>query len=367
METAGEKVNSLRFSRDYLYLAVGTSLGYRLYTFQPTTLVLKVAVTNGVKLIIPCSNGNIISYIENSSNTECEPEKEARKEYLVIYNHLKNTQVAKLRFSKEVLDIRYMKSTLIIVQSYSVKIVKMDDYKNPTIIKTAENLYGAIGITFCAETKTDESQLIACPGSESDADVFVIDIKDDTRYCFFPGYATYQYVVTALELNSQGTLLASATTEGKNIDIFDVQDRSKLYSFSRGMFPKHIDYLSFQQNDQELIVSSLDGAVHLFYLLTDQEIKEQQEGNTFFKAAFDFAFSKPSEVKFKINREQTEVNFEDNKKCISCKLEKNLIMTVSNSGYLYLGSYKEENEEAIIEEAVDYLSKYPKHTQSYLD
>lgn len=275
-------------------------------------------------------------------------------------------------------------ASLIIVQPYSVKIIKMGDYKNPTIIETAENLYGAIGITFWAETETDDSksaQLIACPGTESDADVFVIDIKDDARYCFFPGYAAYQYVVTALELNSQGTLIASATTEGKNIDIFDVQGRSKLYSLTRGMFPKHIDYLSFQQNDQELIVSSLDGTVHLFYLLTDQEIKERQEGNSFFKAAFNLAFSKPSEVKFKINREQTEINFgknwfdpaslilnlEDSKRCISCKLEKNLVVTVSTSGYLYLGSYKEEDEEATIEEAVDYLSKYPKHTQSYLD
>mmetsp|Transcript_2513 Transcript_2513/g.2360 ORF Transcript_2513/g.2360 Transcript_2513/m.2360 type:complete len:319 (+) Transcript_2513:42-998(+) len=318
MEAAVEKVNSLRLSKDSKYLVAGTSWGYRVYTLRPTKLILKKEVPNGVKLVIPCPNERIITYLEDKSTEEG---KEKTGERLVIYDHSnEGEELYHLKFSKKVIDVKYINFTLIVVQEHIVKIIKFSDFKNPKVIETAENPYGAVGINRYLETDKDDVkhlQLIACPGTESDADVFVTDIENDTRYSFFPGYATNKYVVTALELNSSGSLLAAATTEGKSIDIFDVQNMAKLYSLSRGRFPKHIDFLSFQQYDRELIVSAIDGAVHLFSLLTEKEIQDQEEGSTMLTAAFKLAFTTTSGVKFRVNNEQSEIDSDSDNRYIS--------------------------------------------------
>jgi len=69
-----------------------------------------------------------------------------------------------------------------------------------------------------------------------------------------------------IALNSEGTLLATASDKGTIIRIFSVPDGHKLYQFRRGSMPSRIYSMSFNTTSTLLCVSSSTETVHIFKL-----------------------------------------------------------------------------------------------------
>lgn len=69
-----------------------------------------------------------------------------------------------------------------------------------------------------------------------------------------------------IALNSDGTLLATASDKGTIIRIFSVPDGHKLYQFRRGSMPSRIYSMSFNTASTLLCVSSSTDTVHIFKL-----------------------------------------------------------------------------------------------------
>jgi autophagy-related protein 18 len=69
-----------------------------------------------------------------------------------------------------------------------------------------------------------------------------------------------------IALNSDGTLLATASDKGTIIRVFSVPDGHKLYQFRRGSMPSRIYSMSFNTTSTLLCVSSSTDTVHIFKL-----------------------------------------------------------------------------------------------------
>jgi autophagy-related protein 18 len=69
-----------------------------------------------------------------------------------------------------------------------------------------------------------------------------------------------------IALNSDGTLLATASDKGTIIRVFSVPDGHKLYQFRRGSMPSRIYSMSFNTTSTLLCVSSSTETVHIFKL-----------------------------------------------------------------------------------------------------
>lgn len=69
-----------------------------------------------------------------------------------------------------------------------------------------------------------------------------------------------------IALNSDGTLLATASDKGTIIRIFSVPDGHKLYQFRRGSMPSRIYSMTFNTTSTLLCVSSATETVHIFKL-----------------------------------------------------------------------------------------------------
>lgn len=67
-------------------------------------------------------------------------------------------------------------------------------------------------------------------------------------------------------LNSEGTLLATASETGTIIRVFSVPGGQKLYQFRRGTYPSTIYSMSFNLSSTLLCVSSTSDTVHIFRL-----------------------------------------------------------------------------------------------------
>ena len=69
-----------------------------------------------------------------------------------------------------------------------------------------------------------------------------------------------------IALNSEGTLLATASETGTIIRVFSVPRGQKLYQFRRGTYPSTIYSMSFNLSSTLLCVSSTSDTVHIFRL-----------------------------------------------------------------------------------------------------
>ncbi|XHG04770.1 autophagy protein [Aspergillus wentii] len=76
--------------------------------------------------------------------------------------------------------------------------------------------------------------------------------------------------LACITLNSEGTLLATASDKGTIIRVFSVPDGHKLYQFRRGSMPSRIYSMSFNTTSTLLCVSSSTETIHLFKLIQGQ-------------------------------------------------------------------------------------------------
>lgn len=72
--------------------------------------------------------------------------------------------------------------------------------------------------------------------------------------------------LSCISLNSEGTMLATASETGTIIRIFSVPRGQKLYQFRRGTYPSTIYSMSFNLSSTLLCVSSASDTVHIFRL-----------------------------------------------------------------------------------------------------
>ncbi|KAG0176810.1 autophagy protein [Apophysomyces sp. BC1034] len=74
--------------------------------------------------------------------------------------------------------------------------------------------------------------------------------------------------LSCITMNSEGTLLATASEKGTVIRVFAIPDANKVYQFRRGSYPAKIFSMSFNLVSSLLCVSSDTETVHIFKLPT---------------------------------------------------------------------------------------------------
>lgn len=70
--------------------------------------------------------------------------------------------------------------------------------------------------------------------------------------------------LSSVALNSEGTLLATASDKGTVIRVFSVPNAQRLFQFRRGTYPARIYSMSFNLVSTLLCVSSATDTVHIF-------------------------------------------------------------------------------------------------------
>lgn len=76
--------------------------------------------------------------------------------------------------------------------------------------------------------------------------------------------------LSAVALNNDGSLLATASDKGTIIRVFSVPNAQKLFQFRRGTYPARIFSMSFNMASSLLCVSSATETVHIFRLAQPQ-------------------------------------------------------------------------------------------------
>ncbi|GJC82406.1 autophagy-related protein 18 [Colletotrichum liriopes] len=263
---ASAALNFITFNQDHSCLAVGTSKGFRIYHTDPFSKIFSSDDGN-IAIIEMLFSTSLVALILSPR-------------HLIIQNTKRSSVICELTFPSAVLAVRLNRKRLAVVLESEIYLYDISNMSLLFTIPTSPNP-GAI----CALSPSSENCYIAYPLPKPRED------SGDKRPAHAPPLSTYVAptsgevlvfdtltlkAVNVIEahrsplccicLNSEGTLLATASETGTIIRVFSVPGGQKLYQFRRGTYPSTIYSMSFNLSSTLLCVSSTSDTVHIFRL-----------------------------------------------------------------------------------------------------
>ncbi|KZF19405.1 vacuolar targeting protein Atg18 [Xylona heveae TC161] len=259
-------MNFVTFNQDYSHLAVGTSKGFRIYYTEPFSKCYET--TEGdIAILEMLFSTSLVALI-------LSPRR------LQITNTKRQSTICELTFPTTVLAVRLNRKRLVVVLEDQIYLYDISNMRLLYTIETSPNPNA-----ICALSPSSDHCYLAYPlpqkvapssftppshappsnthVSPTSGDVLLFDaVKLEAVNVV----EAHRSPLSCIALNSEGTMLATASDKGTIIRVFSVPDAQKLYQFRRGSMPARIFNMSFNATSTLLCVSSATETVHIFRL-----------------------------------------------------------------------------------------------------
>ncbi|KAI8642941.1 WD40-repeat-containing domain protein [Parasitella parasitica] len=269
----GDKSNNeilfLNFNQDFSCVSIGTETGYRIYNCDPYgKCYSKEGGGTGIVEMLFCTS--LVALAGAGKHPAFSPRQ------LQIINTKRQTTICELSFPTAILAVKMNRRRLIVVLEEQIFLYDISNMKLLHTIDTNPNPQA-----ICALSPSSENCYIAYParssvspfspnsGSSSSSfvsgDVELFEALDCQTTNIVQAHKS---AVSCISMNSEGTLLATASEKGTVIRIFSTLDATKVYQFRRGTSHAKIYSMSFNLVSSLLCVSSDTETVHIFKLST---------------------------------------------------------------------------------------------------
>ncbi|GLJ46075.1 hypothetical protein SUGI_0970640 [Cryptomeria japonica] len=240
------------FNQDSGCFAVGTEQGFQIYNCDPFRETFRRDFNNGggigiVEMLFRC---NILALVGGGSNPQFPPNK------VMIWDDHQSQCIGELSFRSEVRAVKLRRDRIVVVLEHKIYVYNFGDLKLLHQIETIANPKG-----LCAISHASNSFVLACPGlHKGQMRVEHYGLKK-TKFI-----SAHDSRISCFALTLDGGLLATASTKGTLVRIFNTLDGTRLQEVRRGADRAEIYSLAFSSNAQWLAVSSDKGTVHIFGL-----------------------------------------------------------------------------------------------------
>ncbi|KAF2451371.1 WD40 repeat-like protein [Karstenula rhodostoma CBS 690.94] len=259
-------MNFVTFNQDHTQLGVGTTKGYRIYA---TDSFYKTSE----------SREGDVSSLEMLFSTSLVALTLSPR-ILRVHNIKRHSTICEMTFRTAILAIRLNRKRLVVVLETELYIY---DIGNLELIKTEPTSPNPNAI--CALSPSSENNYIAFPTpspappapfqppshappkpEHTAPERGEVLVYDATKLEPVNVIQAHNSPLSCIAMNSEGTLLATASEKGTIIRVFSVPGGEKLYQFRRGSIPSRIYSMSFNSASTLLCVSSASDTVHIFKL-----------------------------------------------------------------------------------------------------
>ncbi|KAL4968783.1 phosphoinositide binding protein ATG18 [Aspergillus stella-maris] len=267
-------MNFVTFNQDYSYLAVATSKGFRIFTTDPFAKSYETKDGN-IAIIEMLFSTSLVALI-------LSPRR------LQITNTKRQSTICELTFPTTVLAVRLNRKRLVIVLEDQIYLYDIQTMKLLYTIETSPNPNA-----LCALSPSSDNCYLAYPLPQKAAPSSFnppahapptnthvtpttgeVLIFDTVKLEAINVIEAHRSPLACITLNSDGTLIATASDKGTIIRVFSVPDGHKLYQFRRGSIPSRIFSMSFNTTSTLLCVSSSTETIHLFKLVQPSQNSE---------------------------------------------------------------------------------------------
>lgn len=169
--------------------------------------------------------------------------------------------VHEVSFHSSILSCAISSKYIVICLESKIHIIDINGMKTVKKISTPLNSSGIMTVS-----KISNPTILAYSSSSTSGEFIVVDIDNllQSPTSTNLSYAAHKGRLACLQLNSKGTLLATASVTGTIIRVFDAHTSLKLFDFRRGLQHASITSLHFCTSDSLLLAGSSSGTVHIF-------------------------------------------------------------------------------------------------------
>ncbi|XP_044978257.1 autophagy-related protein 18a [Hordeum vulgare subsp. vulgare] len=264
----------ISYNQDYGCFAAGTKTGFRIYNCDPFREIFRrdlgpspaapdndqalhqppVAGVGGggggigvVEMLFRC---NILALVGGGDAPHYPPNK------VMIWDDHQSRCIGELSFKSPVRGVRLRRDRIVVVLENKIFVYNFADLKLVHQIETAPNPKG-----LCSVSQQPGSIVLVCPGAQKGQ--IRVEHYGARKTKFINAHASR---VACFALSQDGRLIATASTKGTLVRIFNAAEGNLLQEVRRGADRAEIYSLAFSNNLQYLAVSSDKGTIHVFNL-----------------------------------------------------------------------------------------------------
>ncbi|EXC02375.1 WD repeat domain phosphoinositide-interacting protein 3 [Morus notabilis] len=242
----------LSFNQDYGCFAIGTDSGFRLYNCDIFRRDFGAA-RGGIGFVQMLFRCNILALVGGGPDPQYPVNK------VMIWDDHQSRCIGELSFRSEVKGVRLRRDRIVVVLVQKIFVYNFADLKLLHQIETIANPKG-----LCEVSHVSSPVVLVCPGLQKGQ--VRVEHYGSKRTKFIMAHDSR---IAAFSLTQDGRLLATASSKGTLVRIFNTLDGSLLQELRRGADRAEIYSLAFSSNAQWLAVSSDKGTVHVFTLKVD--------------------------------------------------------------------------------------------------
>ncbi|KAL5712976.1 Autophagy-related protein 18a [Ranunculus cassubicifolius] len=256
----------LSFNQDHGCFAAGTDQGFRIYNCDPFREIFRRVFDQGggigvVEMLFRC---NILALVGGGSDPQYPPNK------VMIWDDHQNRCIGELSFRSEVRAVRLRRDRIIVVLEQKIFVYNFADLKLLHQIETIANPKG-----LCAVSQLSGSFVLVCPGLQKGQVRVEHYATKRTKFIL-----AHDSRIACFALSQDGKLLATASSKGTLVRIYNTLDGTLLQEVRRGADRAEIYSLAFSATAQWLAVSSDKGTVHVFSLKVNPVSPEPEKARS---------------------------------------------------------------------------------------
>ncbi|KAE8692021.1 Autophagy-related protein 18a [Hibiscus syriacus] len=242
----------ISFNQDHGCFAAGIDHGFRIYNCDPFREIFRRDFDRegGIGVVEMLFRCNILALVGGGPDPQYPPNK------VMIWDDHQSRCIGELSFRSEVRSVRLRRDRIVVVLEQKIFVYNFTDLKLLHQIETIANPKG-----LCAVSQGAGSLVLVCPGLQ----------KGQVRVEHYASKRTkfimaHDSRIACFVLSQDGQFLATASTKGTLVRVFNTVNGSLLQEVRRGADRAEIYSLAFSSNAQWLAVSSDKGTVHVFSL-----------------------------------------------------------------------------------------------------
>ncbi|XP_057439301.1 autophagy-related protein 18a-like [Lotus japonicus] len=260
----------LSFNQDQACFAAAADNGFRIYNCDPYRELFRREFDGGgighVEMLFRC---NILALVGGGSHPQYPPNK------VMIWDDHQGRCIGELSFRAAVRGVRLRRDRIIVVVEQKIFVYNFADLKLMHQIDTIPNPKG-----LCAVSHQSDSLVLACPGLHKGQIRVEHYAQKKTKFI-----SAHDSRIACFALTLDGQLIATASSKGTLVRIYDTDHGTLLQEVRRGANAAEIFSLAFSSCAQWLAVSSDKGTVHVFSLKVNSSVpaehgKSQSSSNS---------------------------------------------------------------------------------------
>ncbi|CAA3016768.1 autophagy-related 18a-like [Olea europaea subsp. europaea] len=245
------------FNQDYGCFAAGIDRGFRIYNCDPFREIFRRDFDgNGgigaVEMLFRC---NILALVGGGDSPQYPLNK------VMIWDDHQSRCIGELSFRSEVRGVRLRRDRIVVILEQKIFVYNFADLKLLHQIETIANPKG-----LCAVSHVAGSFVLVCPGLQKGQVKVEHYASKRTKFIM-----AHDSRIACFTLSQDGNLLATASSKGTLVRIFNTHDGTLIQEVRRGADRAEIYSLAFSPSANWLAVSSDKGTVHVFSLKVNAE------------------------------------------------------------------------------------------------